>query len=198
MNLLNHKSIPLLNIGRGFVFFALLSGSIAGCKSELSQVEHTAAMYEPAKETGKGVELVYTENGKAKIKLIAPEIVKVKLKDPYIEFPAGLEVLFYDDSMNVTSTLQANYAIRYEAKKETIFKDSVRISNSRGDRLSTEEMIWDEKESIIYSDKFTRIITENENITGEGFSADQEFSEYTITGIRGKIYVETDQPPEDF
>jgi lipopolysaccharide export system protein LptC len=184
-----HANNPHLFLTRGFfVLFILL---LTNCKSDMAEVESVASSYEPAKETGKDVELVFSEDGIEKIKLKAPSIIRYKLKDPYIEFPEGLEVFFYNETHEIPSTLKANYAIRYVKKKETVFKDDVRISNQKNEKVFTDEMIWDEKKGIIYSDRFVKVETPLEYMTGKGFEADQEFKSFSIKNPVGEVMVET-------
>lgn len=167
------------------------------CRNDLKEVETTSRIYEPTKETGRDIDLIYTENGNRKARLKAPKLVRSKTKDPYVEFPEGLTVTFYNDSMQATSSLKAQYGIRYEKENKTYFRDSVRLENIANEQLFTEELIWDEEKESIYSEKFVRIVTPDERITGNGFEADQQFSNYTIKNITGQIYVESDKTDED-
>lgn len=194
--LLLHVIRRSLHFGWGLLFLFGLFLTI-GCSDDISDVEATAKMYEPARETGENIELLYTENGHTRVKLTAPRIVSHKQKEPFIEFPSGLFVRFYDEVDNETSTLKADYAIRYVQKEETFFRDNVEIENEAGEQLFTDELIWDENEERIYSEKFVRIITPEERISGHGFEADQEFTVYQIKEITGQVYVESNETDED-
>lgn len=167
------------------------------CQNDLREVESASRLYEPTRETGQTIELNYTENGNTKVRLRAPSLIRSKTKDPYVEFPDGLKVWFYNDSLEETSTLQAEYGIRYEKENKTYFRDSVHLKNVADEQLFTEELIWDEKEETIYSEKFVRIVTPDQRITGKGFKADQQFTNYTIQNISGKVYVQPDKTDED-
>lgn len=167
------------------------------CQNEISEVTTTKKLYEPTRETGKDIELIYTEDGKTKVRLNAPKLVRSKTKDPYVEFPDGLSVKFYNDSLEVTSTLKANYGIRYEKEDKTYFRDEVELENVANEQLFTEELIWNEKQETIYSEKFVRIVTPEQRINGKGFEADQQFTNYTIKNISGQIYVQPGQTDED-
>jgi len=180
------------------LFIMLIAISVGACKNSIKEVEDTAEHYEPAKETGKNIELTYYESGHVKVKLTAPKIIRAKTKDPYIEFPKGLLVRFYNDSLNLTSTLRANYGIRYEKEHKTYFRDSVQLKNIADEKLETEELIWDENKSTIYTDKFVKVITPDERITGKGFEADQEFKNWTIKNITGQVYVQRGKTDENF
>lgn len=175
---------------RGFAVLLLAIG-IQACGHSMDEVRETVARYEPATETGRNITLNYFEDGIHKARLTAPVIVSHKAQEPYMEFPEGLNMRFFDANKRETGTLSARYAIRNEKKRETIFRDSVVVRNEKNEELFTEEMIWDEDNAIIYSDKFVRIVTPEERITGRGFEADQEFKSYTIKNITGQVYVES-------
>ena len=50
---------------------------------------------------------------------------------------------------------------------------------------------WDEEKKIIYSNTFVKIATADEIIYGNGMEASENFSDYTIKHITGKIKVKT-------
>ena len=92
--------------------------------------------------------------------------------------------------MQVTGTLTANYAIRRERAQKTILKDNVVWKNDKkNEQLDTEELIWNEQTHKITSDKFVKITTDTESLTGQGFEADQDFSHYKIKKITGTFRV---------
>jgi hypothetical protein len=66
-------------------------------------------------------------------------------------------------------------------------KNNVVLSNSAGERLNTEHLIWDQKEDRIYSEVFTRITSPDKVIYGEGFESTPDFSKYRILKIKGII-----------
>ena len=52
--------------------------------------------------------------------------------------------------------------------------------------LNTEELHWDRTKQEVFTDKFVRIETPTEILTGQGLRANQDFSRYRIlkpTGI---------------
>ena len=63
--------------------------------------------------------------------------------------------------------------------------ESVVLISSQGEKLETEELIWDERENKIYTDKKVIITTAKELIQGEGFESKPDFSEYSISKIQG-------------
>jgi LPS export ABC transporter protein LptC len=94
---------------------------------------------------------------------------------------------FFDDDLNVTSTLTAGYAVSREQDQVMEARQNVVVVNSRGDRLNTEHLVWDEKTRRIHSDAFSRITTATEVIYGNGMEANEEFTRYRIKDVKGVL-----------
>ena len=62
-----------------------------------------------------------------------------------------------------------------------------------GDQLSSEHIIWTSKTQKISSDDFVKITTADEIIYGDGFEANQDFTDYKISHIKGVISIDEDQ-----
>jgi len=159
-------------------------------QNSIEQINEITERLSPDVETVCDVEILYSEEGKMRVQLEGPLLLRHKTKDPFTEFPGGITVTFFDQSQNPTSKLTAKYAIRREKNKETVVRDSVIWYNiHKKEQLETEELIWNEKTKKIYSDKFVKITTETESIFGEGFEADQNFTSYKIKKIHGQVRV---------
>ncbi|MFN3938958.1 MAG: LPS export ABC transporter periplasmic protein LptC, partial [Chitinophagales bacterium] len=154
-----------------FLFFLFDS-----CVNDMQEVQQTVAAAEPNVEKGKDIVLYYSNNGNIKIRIKAPTLVRYLTEEPYTEFSEGLHVDFYDDSSNVISVLTAHYGIRYEKELKTIVRNNVVVINQKGEQLNTEELIWDERKNLIYSEKFVKITTDNEVLYGEGLEADERMN----------------------
>jgi LPS export ABC transporter protein LptC len=177
---------------KGFIFnplFVCLSCIVllSACVNDINEVNKTTKLAEPGVERGKDIELFYSENGDVKVKVTAPTVIRFLTPPPYTEFDNGLRVDFYNDSMRVTSWLTANYGIRYESESKTILRNDVQVVNENNEHLSTEELIWDEKRHIIYSEKFVKITTPDQVIYGEGMEADEQLTKYIIKKPQGTI-----------
>lgn len=158
---------------------------LAACENDLQKVNELTKEYEAAVETGEDIIMLYSELGVVRVKIEGKKLKRHKTKDPYVEFPDGLKVTFYNEKHEINSVLTADYAIRYEKDQRAILKRNVVLINERkGERLDTEELLWNEKEQTISGEQLVTIKTPRETIIGsDGFEADQDFSEYTIRGI---------------
>ena len=140
-------------------------------------------------ETMKKAELIYTEQGKVKVKIIAQKIERFTQPSPTISFSEGVMVYFYNDSSIVSSTLTAQKAIIDDKKQQMKAEINVELTNQKEEKLNTEQLIWDEKTNLIYTEKLVKITSKNEVIFGEGFESTPNFSTYKITNVRGSINI---------
>ena len=168
-----------------FLFLFLLFN----CAPDLEKVKKITADMDTVAEKGSEVEILYSDLGKLKVKIIAEELTYHQGKEPYSEFNKGLRAFFYNPAMEIESKLSANYGVIYDEKGEMLVRDDVVVINVKGEKLNTEELIWKKKEEKVFSDKFVKITTPEEIIYGEGFEASQDFSDYTIKNITGIIQV---------
>ncbi len=161
------------------------------CKSDLETIEALTVKDEGPMETAFDVEIVYSDQAHVRMVLTAPRMDRYGGAKPYLEMPEGLQVLFYDTLMNQTSSMSARYAISYEDPEVVEARQDVVVINEKGERLNTEQLIWDRSRELIYSEKFVRITTQDEVLYGEGFEADERFNHWNILEGRGTFRVET-------
>jgi LPS export ABC transporter protein LptC len=176
--------------------FIILVPALAGtllffsCKTNLEKVQELAERENVPGVVAYNIEILYTEQGKAKIKVLAAESRYYQFaKEPYNEFPKGITVYNYNDSLEVVSTLTANYAIFYEAKKLWIARYNVVATNAKGEVLNTEQLFWDQNAKRIYSNDMVKITDGEDVLFGEGMESDEAFDSWEILKPSGNMYV---------
>jgi LPS export ABC transporter protein LptC len=174
-----------------------MAGALGSCVNSLEEVKQTASMADPGIEKGKDVEMFYSENGNVKMRIRTKALTRYVTDAPYVEFNDGLQVDFYNDSLQIISKLTADYGVRYEKEMKTIVRSNVVVVNERNEELATEELVWDEKRHIIYTDKQVSITTENEVLVGNGLEADETMTDYTILNPVGTIKIEMNDAETD-
>ena len=176
--------------------FYLLTVLILSCcqnsTKEIEKVTKKDAIFPT--DHGKQVEILYTDSGFVRWRLISPVMnhYTYNVKDRYLEMPEGLYLEFFNDSNKVKTTLKANYGIRYEESKKTEVKYKVVVTNVNGEVLNTEQLFWDEAKRKIYTNGFVKITTKKEVLMGKGLVAEEDFSTYEIDSISGTISVKDD------
>lgn len=172
-----------------FLFFLVLI--FVSCSNDPKLVQEFVSSEVLPIEKIEGAEMLHTENGKLKVKIVATTIERFNNQEPQLVFSNHLVVYFYNDSALVQSTLKAEYAEINDEKKLMTAKENVILTNIAGKKLESEELIWDEKNNKIYTDKKVKITTGKEVIEGEGFVSNPDFTEYSIFKIHGTFNFET-------
>ena len=167
---------------RLFLFFLVV---LVSCTNDPKLVQEFVIDKQQPIEQIKGAELLHTENGKVKVRMVASRIERFQDIEPSLIFSDHLEVYFYNDSSQLQSTLMADYASIDEGKKIMFAQNNVTLISSDDKKLETDELIWDENKNKIYTDKKVKITTGKEVIYGEGFTSTPDFKKYSITKING-------------
>jgi LPS export ABC transporter protein LptC len=139
-------------------------------------------------ETGKVVEIIYSDSAKIKVRILAPELLTYNDPvNPHQDFTEGVTVLFYDEKKQVQSTLTGKFAVRDQLKQKTFIRDSVVWQSTIDGRLETSELEWDEAKNIVSTAKFVKITQPGQSIFGYGFDTNQELSQWKIKYPKGTM-----------
>ena len=132
----------------------------------------------PIMETA-NVQTLYSDSARLKIKLNAA--LQQQFENGDGVYPKGLNLTFLDDLGRVTTTLRANYG-RYDKETDSyLARGNVVVKNiAKNETLETEELRWSKQKQKITTDKFVKIRTADEILTGHGLEANQDFSRYRI------------------
>ena len=164
------------------LFFLIV---LISCTNDPNLVQEFVSDKQQPIEKIKEAELLHTENGKVKVRLLAGRIERFQDTQPALIFSDHLEVYFYNDSSELQSTLMADYASIDEENKIMMAQNNVVLISSDDKKLETDELVWDEKINKIYTDKKVKITTGKEVVYGEGFTSTPDFKQYSITKIHG-------------
>jgi len=175
------------------IFFCLALGS---CKNKMSDIEQIVGKNALKEDKADEVTIIYSEGGKVKFKLYTRELIRNEVaRPPFADLRNGLKLESFNDSLQVESTLTARYARYYERQQNVLLRDSIVVVNKKGDRLSTEELVWNQQLKKFYTEKPVSIRTATQVIYGDGLEANQDFSWYQITNIKGMVRVKKDEMP---
>jgi LPS export ABC transporter protein LptC len=177
----------------GFFMLALFLVATTSCENDLEKVHLVTNKEALPVETSTDLVIWYSDSARIKVKIEAPELNRYDGESDYTELPQGVKVEFYDENMNVNSTLTSKYAIRKDAEQVMEARNDVVVVNVKGEKLNTEHLIWNEVSSKISSDEFVKITTPDKIIFGNGFESNQDFTNYKIFNIKGTITINRDE-----
>ncbi len=198
MQLFTITSKFLHNSGfRNFFLLVLCTIALVGCENDIEKITLITGKQVLPVESSEALTILYSDSARVKVKITTPKLTRTASDNPVTELPKGMLVEFYDSDMKISSTLQARYALRRDLENIMEAKNDVVVVNAKGERLNTEHLIWNEKTSKIYSDKFVKITTPDKIIYGNGFEANQDFTSYKIFHIKGTITINKDERAEN-
>lgn len=164
------------------------------CKNKMSDVAAVNFNDTLPDILAKKVEFSFSDSARVQIRIFGPVMYAFEGENPYMEFPEGFTIEFYDSLFNVTSTITGEYGIHYSEKRLMEARNNVVVTNyETGERLNTEELIWDQVKELIYSYKFVKITSDDGVIFGDTLEAKQDFSWRRIKNTSGEIGVKDDE-----
>jgi len=170
--------------------------TVAACENDIEKINLLNTSSDYPNVIGEDIEVIYSDSAKVKVQMYARELKQYNnAEKPYSEFPKGMRVYFFDDSMEIESEIQANYAVYYKDDKLWHATGNVIVQNFKsGERLDSEELYWDEEKEVVYSESYTRIVNENGTFHGQnGFKSNQSLTDYELIGSSGVVNIKDDE-----
>ena len=174
-------------IRKSSCLFLCLLLVFGACKNDIREVQKLSTGKPLPISTSKNIEMLYSDSARLKARIKAPLRETYIGDEGFIEFTKGIRIEFYEPNGKLSSQLTAGYAINYTRKDLVEAKNNVIFTNSEGDKLNTEHLIWDQKLNRVYSEVFCKITSPDRVIYGDGFESKGDFSHYRILKIRGNI-----------
>ena len=132
------------------------------------------------------VTTLISDSGVTRYRIEAPVwLVYDKSNPPFQEFPEGIYLEQFNESLEVEASLKANYAYYNESMQIWIIRGDVHALNHKGEQFDTPELNWNQETHRIYSDSAIRITKETSIIEGIGFESNETMSKYTILNPTG-------------
>jgi len=161
---------------------------ISACENDPKMIEDWSKKKEMV-EIGKNIEAYLSQENKVKAKLTAPLMLR-QTDSLYTEFPKSLHVDFYDDSTKIESWVDAKHGKYFENIDKVYLWDSVVVINVKGDTLKSQDLWWDKKKELFYTDKYAEYLRIDKQIfPGKGLEATQDFKRITFKEPTGIVHV---------
>ncbi|MBA9075992.1 MULTISPECIES: LPS export ABC transporter periplasmic protein LptC [Rufibacter] len=172
-----------MKIQLSFCMLLLVGALGVGCKNADDNVK--PVNYKgPVSETYNQV-TIYSDSAQIKLKMTAP--LQQDLENGDILYPKGLYITFYENGVP-TSMVTSKYG-KYDKLKDQYFvRNDVVVKNIvKNEQLNTEELYWNRQKRNIFTDKFVRITSAEEVVTGVGLTANEDFSNYKLDKFSGSF-----------
>lgn len=173
------------------LFSFLFAVIFSSCTNDIREVAAITANQKTPTQIGDSITLLYTDSARLKVVLKANRMLTYdrNVSEPFTVMPNGFFVTLFDENEKVSATLKGRVGRRYEYSKRMEALYEVVVVNTKGEKLETERLVWDENKKRIYTDAFVKITTDKEVITGKGLESNQDFSVYEIKEVTGNFQI---------
>lgn len=169
-----------------FLVYALV---VLSCERKPDLIRKSEILSLPSMTVRNGVTW-FSDSGRLQLRLQAPLMTSYSnVDEPYSEFAEGIYVIFYEGKKDSIGYASSKYARFTDKKRLWELRDSVVLVNGSNDRLETEQLFWDQDKDQIYSERFVKIINDDQIIMGTGFESDIRLTRRRIKNPSGPIYL---------
>lgn len=177
----------------GVLFMLLLA-----CRNDPKQIIELTGKGKAHEDRAEDITGIYSKKGIVKARLFAHEYIKNDgARPPYTDLNTRIRVEFYNDSGQLNNVVTADSCRIYDASGNVLTWGHVQILSTKGEKLNTEELIWNSEIEKIFTEKEVTITTGSEVLRGTGLEANQDFTWYRIMNPRGSVSVEKGEMPTD-
>ena len=165
---------------------------LSGCGSEQKSTDLTPEETDSlAFMSTYGVNTLISDSGRISYRVEAEEWLMYDKRNPsYWAFEKGIYLEKYDDSLRIETTLRSDTAYYYD--KQALWKllGNIQVSNSKGEKIFTDKLLWSSDSGRIYSDSYIRIEQSDRITEGIGFSSNQDMTNWEILNTTGIYPIE--------
>ena len=129
---------------------------------------------------------VISDSGITRYRISAPRWdIYDRAMPPYWEFPKGIHLERFDQTLKVDANIHSLYAKFNENEQIWELRGKVKAINLQGELFETEKLFWNQRQEKFYSDTLIKITQATRIITGIGFESNQTMSKYMINRPEG-------------
>jgi len=169
---------------KSFYFFLILLFTSSGCNDP--KVKPTVDLSLdvknlPSQESWNS-KVIFSDSGITKAILYAGHL-RVFEKEQETLMDDNVKVVFYNSEFKISSVITSKRGRVDDVTKDLYAIDSVVAVSDSGTVVTTDELLFRDKDKKILSDKFVTIVSKTETIKGYGFISDQDLQNYVVYNI---------------
>lgn len=159
------------------------------CTKRLDKIQQHKSSYLPM-SIAENINTKHTDSGRLTSVLQSSKMINFSNKEfPYYQFPEGIDLTVYDDQ-NQPSFVVANTAVVYNNTELIDLRGDVVLTTSSNDTLYTDQLYYDQEKEWLFTDFPVKFRTKDYLTNGNGFDANQNFTNAQVLEVTGRIYIE--------
>ncbi|MCR5069503.1 MAG: LPS export ABC transporter periplasmic protein LptC, partial [Prevotella sp.] len=137
----------------------------------------------------RGISTLISDSGVMRYKLVAEEWdIYTNTNPPTWKFMKGLLMERFDESFHIDLHVQSDTAYLHDQRLWEL-RGRVVIRNVEGTLFRTEELFWDMNEHQMWSTKYMRIKTTDQELEGTDFRSNEQMTNYYVSNSVGAFPV---------
>lgn len=180
------KTKPFITIACLVAFF------LVACENDINEVNKIENIQEEeAVDISTDVKVIYSDSARVKAQLTSPEMRvyhdTTDNKNNNYEFQKGLQIIFYDSTLNESQRIKSDYGIQRTKEELIEFRKNVIITLADGSLIKTEEFIYDQANKRYYNNvPITFEMKDGRgNFQGTSFTSDEDFKLIKAENMQG-------------
>ena len=168
--------------------------AFCSCANDMQVIEKFIDTEAEPDFISKNVMMLYTDSARLQAKMSAP-LYKIysSAKEQREECPEGIHVWFFEKTGELQGELTANWAKKDVVANLWEARGNVVLIDKEGQKLETEQLFWDPKKEIVYSEKYTKLTKPDGSIvSGYNFHTPQDFSKINLSKGKSTIVLNDD------
>ncbi|MBR5102408.1 MAG: LPS export ABC transporter periplasmic protein LptC [Muribaculaceae bacterium] len=189
-----------MNTARNIILLMVLAFGILACSQNENSADSQSINPEVVPTMmSTNVTTIISDSGQTRYRIKAPEwLMFEEAKQPHWVFPKGIIAEELDDKdFSTISSISCDSAYYDEPAQLWTLTGNVKVTNSDGDLILTNQMIWEQNNHVLYSDSFIHIYLDKkqEIIEGTGYRTNETFSTYEIKKVSAIFPVDESRFP---
>jgi LPS export ABC transporter protein LptC len=161
---------------------------LSACVNDINAIKKVTFKSTDPDQRTEYLHIFETEDALPKFKLFAPLAESYSKPENITKFKKGVRVDFYTEDGEIETILTGLYGEINQSQGTMRILDSVQLYNpAKEQTMYTEALYWNQKDSLIFTDKMVMIKSPKELLYGKGIRAKQDFSFYEFIEPQGKI-----------
>jgi len=142
------------------------------------------------------VQTIISDSGHTRYRITAPVwSMYENAKQPHWIFPKGVSAEELDNNYNTVSTIKCDSAYYDKLQMLWHLTGRVKITNTNGDIILTDELYWDQGKHQLYSEAFIHIEKQQRVIEGYGYQSNERLTTYELRQVEAIFPIDETHMP---
>lgn len=175
----------------------LLALATTACKDEVrGVVKHITDPNKAPTMSTHDVQTIISDDGHTRYRITtAVWDMYEEAREPHWVFPKGVLAEEMDSAYHIISSIKCDSAYFDKNKQLWDLHGNVRITNTGGDVILTDQLYWNQIEHKLYSDAFIHVEKQGRVIEGYGYESNEQFSTYSLNKVEAIFPIDESKMP---